>query len=605
MILIKKFNLKAILSIITLVFLSSVNLLAFSAEITSIEGEIKYLKGTSNDWQVASVGASLEKGDKIGSSENSWAEISFSVGHKAKLGPNSFMVINEMSNKTSLELFKGNLLSKVKKLSKNENYEVKTGEGVASVRGTEFEVSFGPSRGMVVAVLEGSVLAAELSTGQEIMVPAGKFTSVIKGQAPAEPDDIANMPQSSSTGGTGDQAAADGEGEEEAEEDAETEEEGTEESAEEKTEEDTREMASVKQELRQEMREAVSDIKVDVADARDVIETTKDTDQSTGRTLRDFHGNLVRVEQYLQRPNRNTMHFINITKRSNYKYKGRMNVAESGARLDTLETKINFNMNLPEKMSDWMGFFKDVDDRDLDFHPLNMEVKMSNQVDSMLMTAQWNEVEDDMDEPTIKITSGKEGTWNLVTADFEDYTEEDPRYYIYNQNTEKESIGMASEERAEAWIISPKLLLYKDLNGNGEWDISEATNDNIMWVRSGNESWGINNDGNILSFNDFEEGNINPFDVVKNIAMEGSWVIRYSDEIIEDPNYILNWNESDYDKDWGNNMGWDDVVANQNAALAGFNRANDFLSNNLDLVVTPDFIVPILEDIVKGSVSSM
>lgn len=583
-------NKAVILGIIT-IFALSVSVFANSATVTELKGEINFVRQGENEWQSAAVGTVLADGDKIGSKEDSWAKLIFYSGHEARLGANSFMVIHKTGEDTSLEMFKGSLLSKVRKLSSADSYSVKTPQSVCSVRGTEFAINIGDSTQVIV--YEGSVVAQELETGAEVVVPAGKYTIVIKNQPPSEPDDISNLPPDQQ--GT----RLDEQEEEKTEEEEDTDEDVEEEAEAEEEMEDVKQ--SFKEELRQEMREAVQEIKVEIAAVHDTIEDQKDTDSSTGRTLRDVHGNLVRIEQYLLRPSNDTIQFINITKRSDYKYKGRMKVQSTGSRLDSVEFKAKFNMNLPEKISNWIGFFEDIDDKDLDFYPKEIFMKVSNQTDIMEMSAKWEGTAEDGDlsDPVFKLISPTEGEWNMVMDFEEEYGATDPRSLIYNESTEGHGMMWSNDDKVEMWMISPNMLLYKDLNNNGVWDASEATAANTKFIRSGVETWAINNDGNILDVDMFEDGDMNPFDIVKEVAFESSFVFRYSDELAYDTSLILN---QDYDDEL-----WTDAeeAFYQKQALDAFNRGTGFFSGNMDLVVTPDFAIPILEEIAKGSSKSM
>ncbi|MFH1414668.1 MAG: FecR family protein [Elusimicrobiota bacterium] len=571
-----KISKKFILFSVVIVLGVTAAVFADTATVSAIDGTVQYVKKGADDWQPAEIGTVLAVGDKIGCKDDSSAELSFENGHKAKLGSNSFMVIESMGDTTAINLFKGKILSKVRKLSRNENYTVKTPQSVCAVRGTEFAVNIGETTQVIV--YEGSVAATELETGAAVIIPAGKYTIIIRSQPPSEPDDIENLDQT----GTGDgQDTAEGEGEEEAEKD----------------------------ELRQEMRDAVQEIAVEIDNARDVVENQKETDSSTGRTLRDVHGNLVRIEQYLLRPEPDTVQFINITKRNNYIYKGKMKVGSTGPRLDTIDFKAKFNMNMPEKISDWLGFFEDIDDQDLDFHPETIRIKLSNKIakankDEVIISSEWEENandpdrEGDMGDMNIIFKSETKGEWNVFAGEAEDFDAGDQRLLI--KTGEEPSNGMMwnSEDAVNMWVISPKLLLYKDLNNNGAWDEAEATIDNTLWVRMGSESWAINNDGNILDTDMFENGDMNPFEIVKNIAFESSILVRYSDEM-EDPGCILS---QDYDDElWTDSQKAD----YQLEALQAFNSANNLFATNLDLVITPDFVIPIMEEIAKGASKKM
>lgn len=86
----------------------------------------------------------------------------------------------------------------------------------------------------------------------------------------------------------------------------------------------------------------------------------KESDIEAGRTLRDIHGNLVRVEQRLLRPYANTIQFVNIVKRPDYKntvgnfsYNG----GDVSNRLDVFQMRTEFNKNLPQNLNNWYGFF--------------------------------------------------------------------------------------------------------------------------------------------------------------------------------------------------------------------------------------------------------
>ncbi len=557
---------KIILVAVVSILVSTVCAFTFTANITGLDGDVNYVKKGATEWQPASIGTILENGDKIGSKDNSWAEISFRAGHQARLGSNSFMIINHMEKKTSLELFKGELFSKVKKLSKAEGYEVKTSQSVASVRGTEFKVSIDENNGKtLVSVYEGSVLAKEIITGAEVIVPAGKYVIIKENTAPTEPDDIKNLEKTESIDSS-----------ETAEEEPEEEEE----------EEETK--ASIKEDIREEMREAVNDIKVDMETARNIVEDTKETDSSTGRTLRDVHGNLVRIEQYVVRPKPDTIQFINITKRSNYKYGGRMNVTSGGARLDSFEAKATFNMEMPEKISDWFGFFKDNDEKDLDFHPLSVEIKTSNQEDSIIATSTWDDTEENLKDPVVKFISGKEGEWLIDTTD---YDESNP--LALTDEKMGEAVGWNSkEDRFEAWTISPNIRLYQDTNSNGIYDDGETP----KLVRLGMEAWIIDNDGKILDLNTVKDGN--PFNIIRNIAFESSAVCRYG--------YSNDFLPYGLYKDPDNPHEDRDLTDKEyESILRVYNTGTDFFSRNFDHVTTPDFIIPVLEEIAKGAASSM
>ncbi len=170
------------------------NVFAEGAEISGIWGNVEYVKDGSMEWKPAYAGAILAPGDKIRSKEDSWAEITFEEKHVVKLGVNSLLVIKKAGIQKELNLIKGKLISKVRKLSRNESFKVRTPQAVAAVRGTYFTVIVGEiGEDTQIIVHKGSVLSRELITGEEVIVPAGKFTIIIKDKAPTKPDKIENL----------------------------------------------------------------------------------------------------------------------------------------------------------------------------------------------------------------------------------------------------------------------------------------------------------------------------------------------------------------------------------------------------------------------------
>ncbi len=89
----------------------------------------------------------------------------------------------------------------------------------------------------------------------------------------------------------------------------------------------------------------------------------KESDLEAGRTLTDVHGNLVRVDQRMVRPDASTIQFMNLVKRPTY------NAAVTSAhgfdynggavsnRLDMAQMTMGFNKDLPQRIEEWPSFF--------------------------------------------------------------------------------------------------------------------------------------------------------------------------------------------------------------------------------------------------------
>lgn len=97
----------------------------------------------------------------------------------------------------------------------------------------------------------------------------------------------------------------------------------------------------------------------------------KNSDFETGKTLRDVHGNIIRVEQRILRPLPNQIQFINMTKRpyySDYSYSSDLTSNLSGFkytagavenRIDLFALTFEFNKNLPSRVENLPSFFSD------------------------------------------------------------------------------------------------------------------------------------------------------------------------------------------------------------------------------------------------------
>lgn len=89
----------------------------------------------------------------------------------------------------------------------------------------------------------------------------------------------------------------------------------------------------------------------------------KESDLEAGRTLTDVHGNVVRVDQRMVRPDGQTIQFMNLVKRpyyANYTANANGFAYNGGAvanRLDMAQMTMGFNKELPQRIEEWPSFF--------------------------------------------------------------------------------------------------------------------------------------------------------------------------------------------------------------------------------------------------------
>lgn len=138
-------------------------------------------------------------GDSVITAKDATATIQISDSGIIRVQPESTVVMRQLLNGNNTELYleKGELLSKVTRLKKDEKFSVKTPTSVAGVRGTEFSVRVGGGQKDVVAVRDGKVAVAAKQaeseaavSAKEVIVEAGKAVDipVAAADVPAAPE---------------------------------------------------------------------------------------------------------------------------------------------------------------------------------------------------------------------------------------------------------------------------------------------------------------------------------------------------------------------------------------------------------------------------------
>lgn len=414
---------------------------------------------------------------------------------------NSEMNVGALGDNGFFSLLVGKIRARLKLVS-GRKFSVKTPVAIVAVRGTEFIAS---DKGEVF-VLDGLVNMSNIAGTSAIDVGANQYSSppdaagtfsqpaeISEEQKAAINQEWSDFDTSSDQGSAPEES--DGQKEQKAQDT--------------KKEEIKQELAVLKQELR----EAISSIKTDIQMTREIANEIKESDFDTARTLRDVHGNLVRIEQHLLRPDKSTLQFINLTKRNSYTYKGKFDYSgPSGSRIDTMDSRITFNKQLPEQLTDWPNFIGDQDEDT--FYPQAVNLKITNQKDTLEMIGvskdkgELDEKGDILEERRIVGDMFVNG-WK-VDPNYDTGDSARPEYDPLD-----ESIDESGEASDDLWAtaISPTIRLEEIQNGIKTGVIKDVK----FYV----EGYGINNSGSILNLNDFTSAKKNPFDLLKNVAAEG------------------------------------------------------------------------------------
>jgi hypothetical protein len=135
-----------------------------SAKIAFVVGSAEIIRGGISE--AAAVNSVVKSGETVRTSAGSMIVLQVSGSGNIKVHENTEFVFDAIdeSGKTSIDLKNGSLYSKLKKLSKDQSYEIKTMTFTAAVRGTEF-LSTSSEKDSGIKVLDGKV---SLSAGESL-----------------------------------------------------------------------------------------------------------------------------------------------------------------------------------------------------------------------------------------------------------------------------------------------------------------------------------------------------------------------------------------------------------------------------------------------------
>lgn len=230
-------------------------------------------------WRKAERRMPLIAEDKVRTGPSSVARVKLADGTKVLLLQNSQAEMSSLTTvEKSIRLLKGRLRAIVSRIKGGNNFKITTPVGVASVRGTDFEVSVGDDGNMEVKVFEGSVAVAKLGdlANEVVLMPGDRIKFGIEGELQPGAIKAGSVPLP-------------------------------------------------RMEIRNE---------IQLASAKDAIlsmaaEESRNADYQVGKSLIDVNGRRVRVEEYITRPAANEFKLVVLNERSTrfdyFTYKGTFN----------------------------------------------------------------------------------------------------------------------------------------------------------------------------------------------------------------------------------------------------------------------------------------
>ena len=163
------------------------------AVVRAIRGSAQYAEG--GQWLPLKVGQTLKPGSSIRKANKSQVDLFMDQnGPVVRLVENTTLGIDKLNYEatgidtiieTQLDLKSGRVLGIVKKMAHNSKYEIKTPNGVAGIRGTEYDVSATSvvrviSGSMVVVYVksDGTVLTQVVNAGEMFVPSEGAVRSI-------------------------------------------------------------------------------------------------------------------------------------------------------------------------------------------------------------------------------------------------------------------------------------------------------------------------------------------------------------------------------------------------------------------------------------------
>lgn len=383
-----------------------------SGRVEAVTRSVDIYKAGGNGWKKAASRASLAPDDKIRTGKRSVARVKLEDGTKVLLLQNSQAEIENLSNvQKTIKLLRGRIRAIVAKIKGGNQFKINTPVGVASVRGTDFEVEFFDDKGnggqMEVSVNEGQVAVGREKLGEiehEVLLNAGeKIRFGIEGEI-GDPVRSGAAPME-------------------------------------------------RDEFRAEM---VNQQKKDSIIAM-AAEESRNADYQIGKSLIDAYGNRVRVEEYIMRPAADQFKLVVLNERLEH--------------FDYFTYKGTFNTALPEDLSIAL---KDVGGKlnsQPNYYMTEYATEASNTIDSITDRAQGGhlvqiDLSSDGETYTLTTTNPDASTYTRTISAAEELS--DGTFKIYNPIKDAFSVVSAAnkEDAMKIAVLDSETGAYRNLGAD-------------------------------------------------------------------------------------------------------------------------------------------
>ena len=312
---------------------------ADQAVLQSFGGNVEIKLSKDKDWTPAKAHARLSEGGGVRTGLGGSAMLEFANSSKLWMKESSYFEIEEHQElSTKIELFMGKLKIRVPHLTHKEIFEVRTSAAICAVKGTELVLDATEDGQLDLAVMYGEVklqylLPLKAGTGTQYIAQGLSYNI----QDPAKPGTAALLTRERERDLLQDWTPNLSPAQRVA-------------------------MLDSKMNDRQAIHSYAAQATQTEQFVQSLVAQVREQDYAAGRTLTDVHGNLVRVDQRMYRPDAQSLQVINVVKRPVYddaSGKFAYNGGEVVNRLDSLQLYLTFNQLLPHNLQDWSAFFAD------------------------------------------------------------------------------------------------------------------------------------------------------------------------------------------------------------------------------------------------------
>ena len=315
-------------------------LLAGEAKILSMSGEVEVRPTREGAWIPAKEDMEIAEGGAVRTGAKGGAVVLMPNKTKVWFRKSTTLEIEQRQTLASrLMLVFGKVKVRVPHLLRKEKFEVRTPSAICAVRGTEFTMGAAEDGKMDLQVLFGEVklkfTVPPQKGSSEFNIPQGQGLSSSEGgkavvpvllTAKSERDALENWNPGL------------------------------------KPDERQKELRQ-KETDRAQIKDFARATNNAENSVKGFLNMVKESDLEAGRTLSDVHGNVVRVDQRMVRPDGRTIQFMNLVKRpsyANYSQAANGFAYNGGAvanRLDLAQMSMGFNRDLPARIEEWPSFF--------------------------------------------------------------------------------------------------------------------------------------------------------------------------------------------------------------------------------------------------------